>query len=116
MESENELVYLVNDDSRVREERSALLRANGTNVQAFNWSSQSLSILHHRIHRANASPPHHEKNAGGFICDSCQASKQTPTRNFVDNHVRCLTPTPNLCETPWPGGKKCSRLRFEPLP
>jgi FixJ family two-component response regulator len=37
MESENELVYLVNDDSRVREERSALLRANGTTVQAFNW-------------------------------------------------------------------------------
>jgi FixJ family two-component response regulator len=37
MESENELAYLVNDDSRVREARSALLRTNGTNVQAFNY-------------------------------------------------------------------------------
>jgi CheY-like chemotaxis protein len=37
MESENELVYLADDDSRVREARSALLRTNGTNVQAFNY-------------------------------------------------------------------------------
>jgi FixJ family two-component response regulator len=37
MESENELVYLADDDNRVREARSALLRTNGTNVQAFNY-------------------------------------------------------------------------------
>jgi FixJ family two-component response regulator len=35
MESANELVYVVDDDGRVREALSALLRANGRNVQVF---------------------------------------------------------------------------------
>ncbi|MGF6755720.1 response regulator transcription factor [Paraburkholderia sp. GAS42] len=35
MESASELVYVVDDDRRVREALSALLRANGRNVQAF---------------------------------------------------------------------------------
>jgi FixJ family two-component response regulator len=35
MESASELVYMVDDDSRVREALSALLRANGRNVRAF---------------------------------------------------------------------------------
>lgn len=35
MESANELVYVVDDDSRVREALSTLLRANGRSVEAF---------------------------------------------------------------------------------
>jgi FixJ family two-component response regulator len=42
MESASELVYVVDDDRRVREALSALLRANGRNVQAFNSGEQFL--------------------------------------------------------------------------
>jgi FixJ family two-component response regulator len=42
MESASELVYVVDDDSRVREALSALLRANGRNVRTFNSGSEFL--------------------------------------------------------------------------
>lgn len=42
MESASELVYLVDDDSRVREALSALLRANGRDVHAFNSGREFL--------------------------------------------------------------------------
>jgi FixJ family two-component response regulator len=42
MESANELVYLVDDDRRVREALSALLRANGRDVHAFNSGREFL--------------------------------------------------------------------------
>jgi FixJ family two-component response regulator len=42
MESANELVYLVDDDRRVREALSTLLRANGRDVQAFNSGGEFL--------------------------------------------------------------------------
>ncbi|WNC89166.1 response regulator [Paraburkholderia sp. FT54] len=42
MESANELVYVVDDDSRVRDALSTLLRANGRNVQAFSSGGEFL--------------------------------------------------------------------------
>jgi FixJ family two-component response regulator len=42
MESASELVYVVDDDRRVREALSALLRANGRDVHAFNSGSEFL--------------------------------------------------------------------------
>jgi FixJ family two-component response regulator len=42
MESANELVYVVDDDSRVREALAALLRANGRDVRAFNSGGEFL--------------------------------------------------------------------------
>ena len=42
MESANELVYVVDDDGRVREALSALLRAYGKTVQAFSSGSEFL--------------------------------------------------------------------------
>jgi FixJ family two-component response regulator len=42
MESTNELVYVVDDDRRVREALSTLLRANGRNVQAFDSGREFL--------------------------------------------------------------------------
>jgi FixJ family two-component response regulator len=42
MESASELVYLVDDDARVRDALSALLRANGRNVQAFDSGREFL--------------------------------------------------------------------------
>jgi FixJ family two-component response regulator len=42
MESASELVYVVDDDSRVREALSALLRAHGRNVRTFNSGSEFL--------------------------------------------------------------------------
>jgi FixJ family two-component response regulator len=42
MESANELVYVVDDDMRVREALSTLLRANGRNVQAFSSGGEFL--------------------------------------------------------------------------
>jgi FixJ family two-component response regulator len=42
MESANELIYVVDDDRRVREALAALLRANGRNVQAFNSGGEFL--------------------------------------------------------------------------
>jgi FixJ family two-component response regulator len=44
MESASELVYVVDDDRRVREALSALLRANGRNVQAFNSGEAFLDV------------------------------------------------------------------------
>ena len=43
MESANELVYLVDDDRRVQEALSALLLANGRNVQAFSSGGEFLN-------------------------------------------------------------------------
>jgi FixJ family two-component response regulator len=45
MESAGELVYLVDDDRRVREGLSVLLRANGRNVQAFDSGQEFLDTL-----------------------------------------------------------------------
>ena len=42
MESASELVYVVDDDGRVREALSALLRANGRDVHAFNSGREFL--------------------------------------------------------------------------
>ncbi|MFM0205016.1 response regulator [Paraburkholderia fungorum] len=42
MESANELVYVVDDDSRVREALSSLLHANGRNVQTFRSGGEFL--------------------------------------------------------------------------
>ncbi|MFM0221919.1 response regulator transcription factor [Paraburkholderia dipogonis] len=42
MESASELVYVVDDEKRVREALSALLRANGRNVQAFSSGEEFL--------------------------------------------------------------------------
>jgi FixJ family two-component response regulator len=42
MESESELVYLVDDDGRVREALSALLRASGRNVHTFDSGTEFL--------------------------------------------------------------------------
>ncbi|MEW9585914.1 response regulator transcription factor [Paraburkholderia sp. DGU8] len=42
MESAKELVYVVDDDSRVREALAALLRANGRDVRAFNSGGEFL--------------------------------------------------------------------------
>jgi FixJ family two-component response regulator len=42
MESASELVYVVDDEKRVREALSALLRANGRNVQAFSSGGEFL--------------------------------------------------------------------------
>ena len=42
MGSASELVYVVDDDRRVREALSALLRANGRDVQAFNSGGEFL--------------------------------------------------------------------------
>ena len=42
MESASELVYVVDDEKRVREALSALLRANGRNVQAFSSGREFL--------------------------------------------------------------------------
>src|SRR5258705_9830005 len=42
MEFANELVYVVDDDSRVRDALSALLRANGRNVEAFSSGGEFL--------------------------------------------------------------------------
>jgi FixJ family two-component response regulator len=42
MQSANELVYLVDDDRRVQEALSALLRANGRDVHAFNSGREFL--------------------------------------------------------------------------
>ncbi|WP_168790670.1 response regulator transcription factor [Paraburkholderia aromaticivorans] len=42
MESASELVYVVDDERRVREALSALLRANGRNVQAFSSGGEFL--------------------------------------------------------------------------
>ena len=49
MESANELVYVVDDDSRVREALSALLRANGRNVQAFSSGGEFLDTPHRNV-------------------------------------------------------------------
>jgi FixJ family two-component response regulator len=49
MESANELVYVVDDDSRVREALSALLRANGRNVQAFSSGGAFLDTPHRNV-------------------------------------------------------------------
>ncbi|MFM0391925.1 response regulator transcription factor [Paraburkholderia phytofirmans] len=43
MESASELVYVVDDERRVREALSALLRANGRNVQAFSSGGDFLA-------------------------------------------------------------------------
>ena len=43
MESANELVYVVDDDRRVREALSTLLRANGRDVQAFDSGGEFLN-------------------------------------------------------------------------
>jgi FixJ family two-component response regulator len=42
MESASELVYVVDDDNRVREALAVLLRANGRNVRAFNSGREFL--------------------------------------------------------------------------
>jgi FixJ family two-component response regulator len=49
MESANELVYVVDDDSRVREALSALLRANGRDVQAFSSGKEFLDTPHRNV-------------------------------------------------------------------
>jgi FixJ family two-component response regulator len=49
MESADELVYLVDDDMRVREALSALLRANGRNVHAFNSGSEFLGTRRQEV-------------------------------------------------------------------
>ncbi|MFM0199519.1 response regulator [Paraburkholderia fungorum] len=45
MESASEIVYVVDDDRRVREALSVLLRANGRNVHAFNSGREFLDTL-----------------------------------------------------------------------
>ncbi|MFM0027348.1 response regulator [Paraburkholderia madseniana] len=42
MESESELIYVIDDDRRVREALAALLRANGRDVHAFNSGKEFL--------------------------------------------------------------------------
>jgi FixJ family two-component response regulator len=49
MESASELVYVVDDDRRVREALAALLRANGRNVQAFNSGEEFLDAARRNI-------------------------------------------------------------------
>jgi FixJ family two-component response regulator len=49
MESANELVYLVDDDSRVREALSALLRANGRDVQTFDSGGEFLDTRRRNV-------------------------------------------------------------------
>jgi len=53
MESANELVYLVDDDRRVREALSALLRANGRDVHAFDSGREFLDTLRQNTLRQN---------------------------------------------------------------
>jgi FixJ family two-component response regulator len=48
MESASELVYVVDDDKRVREALSALLRANGRDVQAFSSGEEFLDTPHQK--------------------------------------------------------------------
>jgi FixJ family two-component response regulator len=49
MESENELVYVVDDDSRVREALSTLLRANGRDVQTFDSGGEFLDTRRRNV-------------------------------------------------------------------
>ncbi|MFM0376053.1 response regulator [Paraburkholderia strydomiana] len=49
MESANELVYVVDDDERVREALSTLLRANGKDVHAFSSGREFLDIPRQRV-------------------------------------------------------------------
>jgi FixJ family two-component response regulator len=48
MQSQSELVYVVDDDRRVREALSALLRANGRDVHAFNSGRKFLDTPRHK--------------------------------------------------------------------
>ncbi|MFM0265975.1 response regulator transcription factor [Paraburkholderia sediminicola] len=45
----NELVYVVDDDSRVREALAVLLRASGRNVQTFNSAEEFLDTRHQNV-------------------------------------------------------------------
>jgi|GEM_PF-1318214 len=54
---------------------------------------------HYRVHRAGTSRPHHEKNAGGFICHAGQTGKQAGSRNIAGSYVRCLSLKPIRCRT-----------------
>jgi FixJ family two-component response regulator len=49
MESTSELVYVVDDDSRVREALSALLRANGRDVRAFDSGREFLDTPRQKV-------------------------------------------------------------------
>ena len=49
MQSASELVYVVDDDRRVREALSALLRANGRDVRAFNSGSEFLETPRQKV-------------------------------------------------------------------
>jgi FixJ family two-component response regulator len=49
MGSASELVYVVDDDSRVREALAALLRANGRDVQTFNSGEEFLDTPHQNV-------------------------------------------------------------------
>jgi FixJ family two-component response regulator len=49
MESASELVYVVDDDRRVREALSALLRANGRDVHAFDSGREFLDTLRQNV-------------------------------------------------------------------
>jgi CheY-like chemotaxis protein len=49
MESANELVYVMDDDSRVREALSGLLRANGRNVEAISSGGEFLDTPHRNV-------------------------------------------------------------------
>jgi FixJ family two-component response regulator len=49
MESANELVYVVDDDRRVRESLSTLLRANGRDVQAFDSGGEFLDTRRRNV-------------------------------------------------------------------
>jgi FixJ family two-component response regulator len=49
MQSENALVYVVDDDRRVREALAALLRASGRDVQTFNSGEEFLDTPHQNV-------------------------------------------------------------------
>src|SRR5260370_37291762 len=49
MESASELVYVVDDDRRVREALAALLRASGIDVQTFNSGEEFLNTPHQNV-------------------------------------------------------------------
>lgn len=49
MESASELIYVVDDDGRVREALSALLRANGRDVRAFNSGREFLEAPRQKV-------------------------------------------------------------------
>ena len=49
MESASELVYVVDDDGRVREALAALLRANGRDVQTFDSGEEFLDTPHQNV-------------------------------------------------------------------